>query len=146
MNTYHQNQLNWRVIVPILLGLAVMLVTRSSATRTPGVMAFVAALLAVAPPRLSTSGIAVLSRRLQCGFGLGLIRQGGIRCAEAACNKWYRGWGIRLTPRGWLRNVAGLVGVEIVLSEGTIFRIGTNNPIGLPEAIHANQKHANRPA
>jgi hypothetical protein len=50
-------------------------------------------------------------------------------------NSWIFGWGIRLTPHGWLYNVSGLDAVEIKLRSGRKFRIGTDDPLGIIEAI-----------
>lgn len=50
-------------------------------------------------------------------------------------NPWYYGWGIRLTPHGWMFNVSGLDAVEITLSSGKQFRIGTDEPQRLASVI-----------
>jgi hypothetical protein len=47
---------------------------------------------------------------------------------------WY-GWGIHLTTRGWLYNIAGRDGIEVSLRSGQRFRIGTDEPEALAEAI-----------
>jgi hypothetical protein len=45
-------------------------------------------------------------------FGPGVwrksISRSEIECATAARRKWWWGWGIHLTPRGWLYTVSGL--------------------------------------
>lgn len=51
-----------------------------------------------------------------------------IEHAKAVRNRWWYGWGIHLTPRGWLYNVHGLSAVEIVTRNGHRFRIGTEEP------------------
>jgi len=70
--------------------------------------------------------------RLRCFFGPGLIRRSfplhEIVSARAVRNKWYYGWGIRLTPYGWMFNVSGLDAVELGLASGRRFRIGTDRP------------------
>ncbi len=50
-------------------------------------------------------------------------------------NPWYYGWGIRLTPYGWLYNVSGFYAVEITMKNGKSYRIGTDNPNELEQAI-----------
>jgi hypothetical protein len=52
-------------------------------------------------------------------------------------NEWYEGWGIRVTRRGMLYNVSGFLAVEVVLRDGTSFRLGTDEPERLREAILA---------
>lgn len=47
---------------------------------------------------------------------------------------WY-GWGIHLTPQGWLYNIAGRDAVEVTLGSGKRFRLGTDEPTTLAQAI-----------
>jgi len=50
-------------------------------------------------------------------------------------NKWWYGFGIRYTPHGWLYNVWGLEAVECRLQSGRTFRVGTDEPRELIEAL-----------
>jgi CBS domain containing-hemolysin-like protein len=62
-------------------------------------------------------------------------------------NPWYYGWGIRITPHGWLYNVSGLDAVELTLACGKRVRIGTDEPHRLAQAIErARRAAAGRPA
>ena len=74
-------------------------------------------------------------------FGVGLIRRAisldRVEAAARVRNRWWYGWGIRLTPHGWLWNVAGLDAVELRLAGGGVFRIGTDDPEGLLAALEA---------
>ena len=83
--------------------------------------------------------VEVMPDRLTVLFGPGLIRKPfrieDIRDARIVRNKWYYGWGIRLTPHGWLFNVSGLDAVELELKNNRKFRIGTNEPQQLLTAI-----------
>jgi plasmid stabilization system protein ParE len=45
------------------------------------------------------------------------------------------GWGIRLTPSGWMFNVSGLDAVELTLRSGKRFRIGTDDPRDVIQAL-----------
>jgi hypothetical protein len=58
-----------------------------------------------------------------------------IETAKVVRNSWFWGWGIRLTPNGWLYNVSGLDAVQLQLRSGRTLRIGTDDPQGLVEAI-----------
>ncbi len=58
--------------------------------------------------------------------------------ASPAPNKWWWGWGIHLTPRGWLYSVAGLDAVEIALHKGKTLRISSDDVIGLMHALNGN--------
>lgn len=76
---------------------------------------------------------------LHARFGPGLIRRRvplrEIRSASVVRNRWYYGWGIRLTPHGWLWNVSGFDAVEVAFADGRRFRIGTDRPDELCAAI-----------
>lgn len=72
-------------------------------------------------------------------FGPGLIRR-RIRIAEidscsVVVNKWWFGWGLRVIPGGVMFNVSGLRAVHLTLKNGKHFRIGTDEPERLLEAI-----------
>jgi len=72
-------------------------------------------------------------------FGGGLIRRsiqiGRISSVMAVRNHWLMGWGIRLIAGGWMFNVAGLDAVELRLSSGGCFRMGTDKPGELEASI-----------
>ncbi len=74
-------------------------------------------------------------------FGIGLIWKRfsviDIQGATIVRNRWYYGWGIRLTPHGWLFNVSGFDAVEIQLKDGRKYRVGTDKPVELLSAIKA---------
>jgi hypothetical protein len=76
---------------------------------------------------------------LVVAFGIGVIRR-SFRCediidAQIVKNRWYYGWGMRLTPYGWMFNVSGLDAVELELADQKKFRIGTDDPQQLLSAI-----------
>ena len=50
-------------------------------------------------------------------------------------NPWYYGWGIRWTPHGPLYNISGYDAVEVTLSSGKKFHIGTDEPEDLKRTI-----------
>ena len=58
-----------------------------------------------------------------------------ILSAEVVRNRWWYGWGIRWIPGGTMYNVWGLDAVHLDLADGRGFRIGTDDPHGLVEAI-----------
>lgn len=82
-------------------------------------------------------------------FGPGLIRRRiplrRIRGVRVAQTPWYYGWGIRLTPHGWLWNVQERGGVEIQLEDGHRFRIDSDEPDKIAAAI-LEAKRAVQPA
>lgn len=103
------------VVMPVLAVLAILLVVFSSMT------------------------VEVDDEALRIEFGPGFVRHAWplhrIRAWRAVCNPWWYGWGIHLTPHGWLYNVSGSEAVEVVLSDGHRRRIGTDDPDGLVAAL-----------
>ncbi len=83
--------------------------------------------------------ITVDEKYLNISFGIGLIKKRflleEIQSFQTVRNAWYYGWGIRLTPHGWLYNVSGLTAIQIILKSGKKYRIGTDNPNDLEEAL-----------
>ena len=85
--------------------------------------------------------VKVNSEKVYVAFGPGLIRRiipiRSIISAEKVWNKWYYGFGIRLIPGGYMYNVAGFDAIELKLTNGKVFRIGTDEPDKLLEAIQS---------
>ena len=54
---------------------------------------------------------------------------------SAVTNPWWYGWGIHLTPQGWLYNVGGSGAVQLELRDGRRLRVGTDEPERLCDAI-----------
>ncbi len=79
-------------------------------------------------------------------FGPGWIRRtipvSLIGDARPVRNSWWYGWGIRKIPGGWMFNVSGLDAVELDLTTGSHFRIGTDEPEELAAAIQTVTKHS----
>ncbi len=84
---------------------------------------------------------------LRISFGIGLIRKrfplDQIDSCRPVRNSWLYGWGIRLTPRGWLYNVSGLEAVELKMKSGKTCRIGTDEPKVLAAAIQEALERSN---
>lgn len=78
---------------------------------------------------------------LRIKFGYGIFKKNfplnEIISVTQVKNHWYYGWGIR----GWLwskmriYNVSGFDAIEIIMQNGKIYRIGTDDPIGFETAI-----------
>lgn len=75
---------------------------------------------------------------LDVWFGPGAIRRrinlSDVRGVRVVRNPWYSGWGVRWIGRGWLWNVSGFGAVELELSNGRRFRIGSDEPETLAQA------------
>jgi len=80
---------------------------------------------------------------LCASFGVGIIRKrlwlADIAGCQAIRIRWWYGWGIHLTPYGWLYNVSGFDAVAITLRDGRKFALGTNDPHGLTAAIQLSR-------
>ncbi|MEO2014025.1 MAG: hypothetical protein ABGZ53_06600 [Fuerstiella sp.] len=74
-------------------------------------------------------------------FGIGIVKKSfssaEIKTVEQVRNRWFYGWGIKLTPEGWLYSVSGLDAVQIVMQDGRKTRIGTDEPEKLLAAIES---------
>lgn len=83
--------------------------------------------------------VAVDSEALEIRFGPGLIRTRWPLHDIASCRPvrtWFwHGWGVHWTFDGWLYNVSGFGAVEVTLRSGRRFRIGSDEPAALAEAI-----------
>ncbi len=107
----------WGAAGLIVAGLALaMVVAWPLAILVVAVLALVKVLL------LQSLTVAVTADLIVARFGPGLVRRSfqlrSIREARTVRNRWYYGWGIRLTPHGWLFRVWGHDAVQIRLDSG----------------------------
>ena len=78
---------------------------------------------------------------LRIKFGYGIYWKkfllNDVTSAKTVKNHWYYGWGIKgwLWPKMWIFNVSGYDAVEIKLKNGKTYRIGTDEPKKLEQAI-----------
>lgn len=88
---------------------------------------------------LSSMTIEVDQNRFAFWFGPGWIgrsfRMTEIRAWAVVTNPWWYGWGIHLTPHGWLYNVGGRGAVQLELHDGRRLRVGSDEPEVLADAI-----------
>ncbi|MDD4476933.1 MAG: hypothetical protein PHY40_02125 [Patescibacteria group bacterium] len=88
-----------------------------------------------------TLTVSIDEKYLKIKFGYGIFRKkfllSDIASVKQVKNHWYYGWGIRfcLCPKIWIYNVSGFDAVEIIMKNGKIYRIGTDDPSGLETAI-----------
>lgn len=132
----HTQRSNWMLVI-----FAIVILTLAGIWAATGafVLAAPMVLLAVVPWAFSSLRVRVDEHELRVGFAGGRL---GWRCplqrvanVSPVRNRWWYGWGIRITPHGWLYNVSGLDAVEIELTSGRRFRVGTDQPQALAEAI-----------
>lgn len=90
----------------------------------------------------ATLTVSIDENYLRVKFGYGIFRAkfllNKIVSVRAVKNHWYYGWGIRIWfwPRMLIYNVSGFDAVELVMSNGKIYRIGTDVPKELENALN----------
>ena len=99
----------------------------------------VSVMLVILMACFSWLAVSVQREGIKLSFGIGLVRRTipyeRIVSTTIVRNKWWYGWGIRLSPHGWMWNLSGLDAVELLYEDGKAFRIGTDDPKGLKRAI-----------
>ncbi|MDL1894276.1 hypothetical protein FBQ87_15530 [Sphingobacteriales bacterium CHB3] len=88
---------------------------------------------------LSTLTVTIENRILVISFGPGVIRKtfdlNQVRDCFVVSNPVHYGFGIRWMPEGWLYNVSGTHAVDLTMKTGKHYRIGTDTPEDLAQAI-----------
>lgn len=120
-----------------LVGLAAVIALRVQSLTVFGVMCLVATL---ASALFGTLTVIVDDESVQVRFGpASLLRErialADVTHARAVRNSPLYGWGMRYIPHGRLWNVWGLDAVELQLAGGRRFRIGTDEPQALLQAL-----------
>jgi len=114
------------------------------------VLVTAAGLVALVLVLFSTLTVIVRDGAMDVFFGPGLIRRRiplrRLREVRVVRTPWYYGWGIRLTQTGWLWNVSGLDGVEVQFDDGRRFRVGSDEPNRLAEALLGEMRVIERAA
>lgn len=93
-----------------------------------------------------TLSVSIDESHVSIKFGWGIFRKSfalnEIASVKQVKNHWYYGWGIRLWlwPKMWIYNVSGCDAVEIVMKNGSTYRIGTDEPEKLERAIREKMK------
>jgi hypothetical protein len=102
-------------------------------------------LLVVALALFYSLTVEIRGSELIVSFGIGFPRftyqLSRIREARVVRNPWFYGWGIHMTPDGWLYNVSGFLAVEIVFVDDRKVRIGTDQPNELYQALRPYVPH-----
>ena len=99
------------------------------------------ALILIVLASFITLSVSVYENQLRIKFGYGIFRKkfllSEIASARRVKNHWYYGWGIRVWfwPYMWIYNISGFDAVEIIMRNGKIYRIGTDEPEKLETAI-----------
>lgn len=137
---YRHTQPGWVVLATTVpAGLLALGVAATSRDALP--LGIVAAVILAAAALFSALTVQVDADHLSARFGPGPIRRrialSDVRAATVVSNPWWYGWGLRLIPGGTLYNVSGLSAVELVLRDGGVWRVGTDEPEALLAAVLA---------
>ncbi len=142
MTRYEHTQIGYLIIFVLFAATVFVAITGIAAPSdrgvlvTDGIIELILLICAIVFSRLT---IKIDEETLLACFGIGLICKKVplseiVRC-ESICIRWWYGWGIHLTPYGWLYNVSGLDAVAITLRDGRKFALGTNDPNGFTSAV-----------
>ncbi|MGC9505347.1 hypothetical protein [Baaleninema sp.] len=144
---YQHTQIGWAILAAFaavaVLMVGLMLI-RPSLILDIGILVILLAFAIV----FGTLTVQVGNGKVRCWFGPGLIRKEfdwvAIDDVSVVRNRWFYGWGIRLTPEGWMFNVSGFDAVQVHLATGKRFRIGTDEPEKLEAAIRQGMEEVDR--
>jgi hypothetical protein len=143
---YRHTQIGYLTLIVILVAAFGIVATLPDDVRP--VILGVAGLMVIIAILFSSLTVEVGDGELRFHFGPGFWRKrialAEVAAATATQNIWWEGWGIRFTPRGMLYNVSGTNAVEIEMRSGQRFRIGTDEPEALVEAIRTATSSAHR--
>ena len=142
MTRYEHTQIGYWIIFVLFAATVFVAITGIAAPAdrgvlvTDGIIELILLICAIVFSRLT---IKIDEETLLACFGIGLICKKVplseiVRC-ESIRIRWWYGWGIHLTPYGWLYNVSGLDAVAITLRDGRKFALGTNDPNGFTSAV-----------
>jgi hypothetical protein len=139
---YKHTQIGY-LIIGGLFGIAIFLAITGIAAPAGRdgllISAIIEAILLICAIMFSKLTIKIDGESLEASFATGLIRKkvplAEIAGFEPVRISWWHGWGIHLTPHGWLYNVSGLDAVAIRLRSGQKFALGTDDADGLIAAI-----------
>jgi hypothetical protein len=140
---YRHDQIGWLMI--IVVGAAAILTGVLWILHGESVNGVTCIILLVLIPFFYRLQVIAEETELRIKFGIGLIKTSfrwqDIEACRAVRNKWYFGWGVRKIDKGWMYNISGLDAVEISMKNGRAYRIGTDEPEKLCNAI---QLHLNK--
>lgn len=144
---YRHTQTGWVTLTGMAAGLVIVGVALVNADEN-GIALVVLVLLIVAMATYSSLTVTVADDTLELRFGPRLVRKryrlADVESSRVVRNRFYYGWGTRLTPHGWLYNVSGLDAVEVEFKTGKKVRIGTDEPqtldAAIREAVHASNR------
>jgi hypothetical protein len=137
---YRHTQVGWVTLGSILAGALLILVLLAGVRALPGA-AWPAGILVLVGLLFATLTVEVDAQEIRVSFSGGIVHKrlalAQVRSCREVRNPWYYGWGIHKLRGGWIWNVSGLDAVEVVLADGAVWRIGTDEPAALARAVAA---------
>lgn len=135
---YKHTQVGY-LIISVMAAVIVLIVVLLAISGVYWTTIGVLVVIVVALVLFSKLTVVIKEGELEVRLGPGLIHKqfklSEIESCQVVRLPWYYGWGIRLTPHGWLYRVSGFHAVEIKLRTGKRYIIGTDVPQELDEAI-----------
>jgi len=116
---YKHTQIGHTIIWGVLAVTVFIAITGIFSQGGPGSLLVAEVILLICAVLFCKLTIKIENETLEWSFGIGLIRKRVPMVEIAACEPiripWWHGWGIHLTPYGWLYNVSGLDAVAITI-------------------------------
>lgn len=135
MEIYKHTQMGWTVIISMGIVISVCL----GILLSNWIGFLVAGILFIGIILFASLTVVVNDAFIRIRFGVGVIRKSfklaDIKSCSIVRNKWWYGWGIHWTPEGLLFNISGLDAVQLVMNNGKVYRIGTDEPQKLDAVI-----------
>ncbi|HEX9483562.1 MAG TPA: hypothetical protein VF929_03240 [Gemmatimonadaceae bacterium] len=144
---YRHRQVSY--LFPVLFLVSASVVGALAWTQGPRWLLLITVLFVLVAALMSSLTIEVNDQVLTSYFGPGIarktVRRSDIASVEASSSSALEGWGIRITTRGMLYNVTGSETVEIRLSSGERYRLGTDQQAALLHALRAPSEATGAP-
>lgn len=136
--TYKHTQIGYLMIVALTIPMLILFFTMIT-TDFMKILPMVFFILLLSLVLFFSLTVEIDETKFIVKFGFGVIKKKFILQDIESChivkNPWYYGWGIRLTPHGWLYNISGFSAVEMQMKNHKKYRIGTDEPEKLERAI-----------
>jgi len=137
---YKHTQIGYLIIFTLFATIILFGIILIQNNFDPLILAFMFFILVILASFLSLN-VMIDENYLQIKFGYGIYKKRfvlkEIISARVVKNHWYCGWGIRILfwPYMLIYNISGFDAVEIKMKNNKIYRIGTDEPKKLEQAI-----------
>jgi len=146
---YEHTQVGYVIIVGIvaaMVGIGIILAKQGSNWIAIAVLVVLGVILVL----FHSLTVVINEEELIVQFGPGLVRKrfnlNEIESVQAIGVPWYYGWGIRSTPQGMAFRVSGFDAVQVRLTTGKEYLIGTDVPQELEQTVRQALSHGQKPS